>query len=256
MNEHSDTRALQRLAGNGKYLRLLLLAGAVGIPVSMVAFAFLALLHWLTHLVWEDLPHRWDLDPVPWWWPAPWLLIGGALVAVAISRLPGRGGHVPIDGLSADPVRPSYMPSVLLASLGGLPLGVVLGPEAPLIALGGAAAVMLTQRWGPRQGTPESALLSTSGSAAAVAVIFGGPLVAAVFILEASSRSELRGPRIVLPCLLSAGVGALVFTGLGDWTGLHVASLSLPGLDAPARPDLADSCGRSRWPCSSPSASS
>jgi H+/Cl- antiporter ClcA len=240
LNEHAETRSLKRLAGSGRYLRLLLLAAAVGIPVSVAAFAFLALLHWLTHLVWEDLPHRWDLDPVPWWWPTPWLLVGGALVAVAVAKLPGRGGHVPIDGLSPDPVRPSHVPGVLLAALGGLPLGVVLGPEAPLLAVGGAVAVLLTQRWGPRPGTPESALLSTSGSAAAIAVIFGGPLVAAVFILEASGRSEMRGPRIVLPCLLSAGVGALVFTGLGQWTGLPVSSLSLPDLDAPARPDLAD----------------
>lgn len=236
----SDGRSLERLAGNRRHMRVLALAGLIGIPVSVAAFGFLALLHWLTHLVWEDLPHRWGLEPVPWWWPAPWLLIGGALVAVAVSRLPGRGGHLPIDGLSPEPVRPSYLPGVLLAALGGLPLGVVLGPEAPLMAVGGATAVLLTQRWGPRPGTPESALLSTTGSAAAIAVIFGGPLVAAVFILEASGRSEMRGPRIVLPCLLSAGVGALVFTGLGDWTGLPVSSLSLPGLDGPARPDLAD----------------
>lgn len=221
-----------------RYARVLALAGLVGVPVSVAAFAFLALLHWLTGFVWEDLPERWGLDPVPWWWPVPWLLVGGVLVAVAVSRLPGHGGHVPIAGLSAEPVPPSHLPGILLAALGGLPLGVVLGPEAPLMAVGAALATILAGRWIARG--PENALVSTSGSAAAVAVIFGSPLVAAVFILESAGRAGLRQTLVVLPCLLSAGVGALVFTGLGEWTGLAVPSLSLPGLDVPARPDLAD----------------
>jgi H+/Cl- antiporter ClcA len=235
----SDGPASRRRADGVRYLRLLGLAGLIGIPISVAAFAFLALLHWLTAFVWEDLPETWGLDPVPWWWPVPWLLIGGALVAVALTRLPGHGGHVPIDGLSAEPVPPSHLPGVLLAALGGLPLGVVLGPEAPLMAVGGALATILTSRWIARK-SPENALLGASGSAAAVAVVFGSPLVAAVFILESAGRAGLRSTKVVLPCLLSAGIGALVFTGLGVWTGLPVASLQLPGLDVPARPDLAD----------------
>jgi H+/Cl- antiporter ClcA len=238
MAETSDDRAPGRRAEGRRYLRLLALAALIGIPISVAAFAFLALLHWLTAFVWEDLPQQWGLDPVPWWWPAPWLLIGGALVALAITRFPGHGGHVPIDGLSPDPVTPSHLPWVLLAALGGLPLGVVLGPEAPLLAVGGALATILTSRWVARG--PETGLLAASGSAAAVAVIFGGPLVAAVFILESVGRAGLRQTAVVLPCLLSAGIGALVFTGLGDWTGLPVSSLQLPGLDPPDRPDLAD----------------
>ncbi|MDA1359579.1 chloride channel protein [Glycomyces luteolus] len=223
----------------GRYARVLALAGLIGIPVSVAAFAFLALLHWLTDFVWEDLPEHWGLEPVPWWWPAPWLLVGGAIVAFAITRLPGHGGHVPIEGLSPDPAPPSHLPGVLLAALGGLPLGVVLGPEAPLMAVGAAFATILTSRWVVRGG-PENALISTSGSAAAVAVIFGSPLVAAVFILESAGRAGIRPIRVVLPCLFSAGIGALVFTGLGEWTGLRVTSLQLPGLDVPDRPDLAD----------------
>ncbi|MEV3936458.1 chloride channel protein [Glycomyces sp. NPDC049804] len=235
----SDGAASTRRADGVRYLRLLGLAALVGIPISVAAFAFLALLHWLTAFVWEDLPEAWGLEPVPWWWPFPWLLIGGALVAVAISRLPGHGGHVPIDGLSAEPVPPSHLPGVLLAALGGLPLGVVLGPEAPLMAVGAALATILTSRWIARK-SPENALLDASGSAAAVAVIFGSPLVAAVFILESASRSGLRSTKVVLPCLLSAGIGALVFTGLGTWTGLPVISLELPGLGAQTRLDAAD----------------
>ncbi|GAA1690107.1 chloride channel protein [Glycomyces endophyticus] len=228
----SEAERLERLAGTGRYLRLLLLAGLVGIPVSVAAFAFLALLHWMTAFVWEDLPADLGHDLPPWWWPVPWLLVGGFAVGAAVKWLPGGGGHVPIEGLSAAPVRPSHLPGVLLAALGGLPLGVVLGPEAPLMAVGGAVALLVVRRWGPEAGTPESAVLGTSGAAAAVAVIFGSPLVAAVFIMEAVGFAGPKLTRVILPCLLSAGVGALVFTGLGDWTGLPVSSLALPGLGA------------------------
>lgn len=44
----------------------------------------------------------------------------------------------------------------------------------------------------------------------------------------------------MLPGLLSAGIGALVFTGLGNWTGLEVHALAAPPLPDFARPDLAD----------------
>jgi hypothetical protein len=38
------------------YLGLLLVAALVGIPVSAIAFGFLAAVHKLEHLVWHDLP--------------------------------------------------------------------------------------------------------------------------------------------------------------------------------------------------------
>ncbi|RRR98505.1 chloride channel protein [Glycomyces terrestris] len=230
MGRTVDEPAAPPRAGRG--IGLLLLAGLVGVPVSAAAFLFLALLHRMTAFVWEDLPGDLGLDPLPWWWPVPWLLAGGLLAGTAISRLPGRGGHVPIDGLSAAPVPPKHLPGVLLAALGALPLGAVLGPEAPLMAVGGATALLLTRRWTPDARSPEAAVVGTAGAAAAVSVIFGSPLVAGVFILEAAAASGAKAVRAVLPCLLAAGVGAIVFTGLGDWTGLPVASLSLPGLDA------------------------
>src|SRR5690606_6346547 len=113
--------------------------------VSLVAFGFLALLHAIEHAVWEVLPDAVGLDGVPWWWALPWLTLGGVLVGVAIRSLPGHGGHVPIDGLGLEPVPASYVPGILLASLGGLPLGAVLGPEAPLLALGSAFALIFVR---------------------------------------------------------------------------------------------------------------
>lgn len=230
----------QELVRSRDYLRLLVITGLVGIPVSLAAFAFLALLHALTQVVWEGLPDRLGLGAPPWWWPVPWLALAGVLVGAAIQFLPGHGGHMPIEGLGTDPVPSSHVPGVLLAALGGLPLGVVLGPEAPLIAIGSAVALVLARPWGLRSDERAAALVGAAGATAAIAAIFGSPLIAAVFILEAVGLAGPRLARVILPCLLAAGVGALVFTGLGRWTGLETVSLRLPDLSGPARPDVAD----------------
>ena len=76
------------------------------------------------------------------------------------------------------------LPSILLAAFATLALGLVLGPEAPLIALGlglGSVAVRLVRV----EGT-EAELLVLAGAFAAIAALFGSPLVAAFL----SSRSR------------------------------------------------------------------
>ncbi|MFE2430543.1 hypothetical protein ACFXJ5_27820 [Streptomyces sp. NPDC059373] len=65
------------------YRRLLLLAALVGIPVSLVAFGFVALEHFLEHRIWESLPHALGYTTPPWWWPLPALGLCGSLVIVA-----------------------------------------------------------------------------------------------------------------------------------------------------------------------------
>lgn len=52
----------------------------------------------------------------------------------------------------------------------------------------------------------------------------------------------MGGPQlfaVMLPALLSSGVGAIVFTGFGDWTGLQTGSLKI-GLPAPSTLDIGD----------------
>ena len=230
----------QRAVRTRGYVRLLLLAAAIGMPVSLVAFGFLALLHAIEHAVWEVLPDAVGLDGVPWWWALPWLTLGGVLVGVAIRSLPGHDGHVPIDGLGLEPVPASYVPGILLASLGGLPLGAVLGPEAPLLALGSAFALIFVRPVARLDDPTARALITAAGASAALAAIFGSPLVAAVFVLEAAGLAGPKLARVVLPCLLASGIGSLVFTGMGAWTGLSIPSLAMPDLDAPVRLDLAD----------------
>jgi H+/Cl- antiporter ClcA len=211
------------------YVRLLVLAALIGVPISAASYAFLYVVEELQTLLYEDLPDGLGLDPVPVWWPLPLLVLAGVLVALAIERLPGGGGHSPTGGFQASgPTAPAHLPGIALAAIAGLSLGVVLGPEAPLIALGGGLAVLalgFARRDAPDEG---KAVVAAAGSFAAISSLVGSPLIAAFLLLEAAG---LAGPMIGLvlaPGLLAAGIGSVVFLGLDELTGLGTFSLALP----------------------------
>ncbi|MFC1437434.1 chloride channel protein [Streptacidiphilus sp. N1-10] len=222
------------------YLKLLLLAALVGIPISLVAFGFVSLEHELQHWVWESLPKALGYGVAPSWWPLPTLALAGLLIAPVIVRMPGHGGHLPVQGLGGPPQPPTALPSIVLAALIALPLGTALGPEAPLMALGGGLALLTVSRAKQQEDPRLGLLLGTAGSSAAIATIFGNPLVGAVMMLEAAG---LGGPQLLLlivPCLLASGLGALVFTGFGHWTGLGIGALALPSAPTSSTPDAGD----------------
>jgi H+/Cl- antiporter ClcA len=127
-----------------RFVVLLLLVAVFGVVVSLAAWCFLEAIHQITQELYTHLPHAlgYDNGP-PKWWPLPILALGAVIVALAIRRLPGNGGHIPADGLAVGggPPRPAILPGVIVAGLATICSGLVLGPEAPLIALGSGVAV-------------------------------------------------------------------------------------------------------------------
>lgn len=229
-----------------QYRVLLVLAALVGLLVSAASWCFLEGVHELQVWVYEKLPGEVGYHVVPVWWPLPWVALAGLLTAFAVIRLPGHGGHVPADGLKAGgpQIRPIDLPGVLLAALATLGLGLVLGPEGPLIAVGiglGTIAMRLVKRDAPDQAV---GLMAAAGSFAAVSSIFGSPVIGAVLIIEAMGLGGPTLPLVLLPGLLAAGVGSLVFIGLGSFSGFSTAAWSLspfplPPFDGPGWGDFA-----------------
>src|ERR1700733_11668358 len=129
------------------YLVILVLVAIVGILVSLAAWCFLELTHQIQQEVFTHLPHAlgYPSGP-PVWWPLPVLAIGGLVTALAIQRLPRNGG--------GPPPGPFDLPGIMLAAIATIGLGLVLGPEAPLIALGsglGAFAIRSARKGAPDQ---------------------------------------------------------------------------------------------------------
>jgi H+/Cl- antiporter ClcA len=213
------------------YVRTLVFAALLGVPVAFAAVLFQTAIHDVIHLVWDVIPHELGWSEPAWWYVVLVPGLAGLLVAAAV-RLPGHGGHAPLEGLGADPIPPIALTSILPAALATLGLGLVLGPEAPLIALGlglGAIAVRLIRL----EGTGAQ-LLVFAGAFAAVAALFGGPLIAAFLMYEVTAASgkipAQQIGRALLPGFVAAGTGALVFTGVAGWSGLHQTNLSIPSL--------------------------
>jgi H+/Cl- antiporter ClcA len=229
---------LRELLRTPAYQKALVFSALIGIPVALAAFWFLAALHELEHLLWADLPSGLGWDTPPWWWPLPLLTLAGIGVGLVVRHLPGAGGHVPAGGLHATGQPPVTLPGVILAALISLPLGATLGPEAPLIALGGGLALLFAQLARAPVTAQSTALLGAAGAAAALPAIFGNPLVGAVILIEVAGVGGPRLFAVMLPALLSSGIGSLIFTGFGRWTGLSIGNLTLtlgvptPRLDA------------------------
>ena len=216
------------------YRVLLVLAALLGVLVSFVSWCFLELVHWIQQEVYIHLPSGLGLHPVPWWWPLPVLAVAGVLAAVAIIRLPGHGGHIPYEGIKAGTAQPAELPGILLAALATFGLGLVLGPEAPLIALGGGLAVLAVRQ--VKKDTPGQAMavLAASAAFAAIATVFGSPVIGAIILIEAAGLGGPMLPLVLLPGLMSAGIGSVIFIGMGHWTGLSSSAYALSPFSLPA----------------------
>jgi len=211
-------------------LRLVALGAVIGIPAALIAALFIAAVHELEEWLWHDLPMRLDASGPPWYLVLGLPFAGACLVLAARTLLPGDGGHAPLDGISVVPTPISHAPGIALAAIGTLAFGAVLGPEGPLIALGSVVGLAVASI--ARVGDRERSVLSTAGSFSALSALFGGPLVAGMLLIEAGVGFGAALIPVLIPGLVAASLGYLIFVGLGDWGGLDATALSVPDLPA------------------------
>ena len=223
------------------YLTLLVLGAVVGVPVAAVAYLFLAFVSKAQHFVFVSLPEDLGLGSAPLWWPVLPLLLSGLIVGLTLKYLHGTAGHKPAEGFkSGGATDPRDLPGIVLASLATLSLGAVLGPEAPLIAIGsglGVLAVRLVKRDAPQAAV---GVIAGAGSFAAISTLLGSPITGAFLLMEAAGLAGTMMGVVLVPGLLAAGVGALIFVGLDNWTGLGSFSLAIPDLPPSSSPTLTE----------------
>lgn len=229
------TPSAAELLRSRSYLGLVAVGAIIGVPVATIAYFFLKAVNETQRYVFSTLPD--DLGAGIWWPMVP-LTLCGLLVALTIRHLPGTGGHKPAEGFKAGaPVSPIELPGIFIASFLTLGLGVVLGPEAPLIAIGsgiGVLALHLLRRDAPAQA---AVVIGGAGSFAAVSTLLGSPLVAAFLMLEVAAIGGAMLGVLLVPGLLASGIGALVFVGLDTWTGFGTFALAIPDIPPFTSPD-------------------
>jgi len=223
------------------YVAMLVLGALLGVPVAAVAYFYLKEVSVAQHWVFTTLPGELGFTSEPTWWPLLPLTVSGLLVGLSLRYLPGTGGHKPAEGFKAGgPVDPRDLPLIVVASFLTLSLGVVLGPEAPLIALGsglGVLAIHLLKRDAPQTATM---VIGAAGSFAAVSTLLGSPIVGAFLLMEAGGIGGPLMGVVLVPGLLAAGVGTLIFVGLDNWTGYGTFSLAIPNIPPFTSPTLAE----------------
>jgi H+/Cl- antiporter ClcA len=212
----------------GEYLRIVLLGAAVGIPAALLAALFLAAVHDLQHVLWHDIPKDLGQSSPPWYLVITFPIVGAALVLAARKLLPGDGGHAPLQGLNKTPTPISYVPGVVVAALATLSFGAVLGPEAPVLAIGTAAGVAIIRF--VKVGKAGSAVVPIAGGFSSLSALFDGPIVAGMFLIESSEGLGAGLPPLLVPGLVSAAVGYTIFIGFGHWGGLNAPGLVVPNL--------------------------
>jgi H+/Cl- antiporter ClcA len=255
--DHPDDRADERAPARGSgevdmataspaellrspsYVALVLLGAVIGVPVAAVSYFFLQLVSEVQQYVFTTLPGDLGFDDQPSWWAIAPLTLAGLLVALTIRFLPGDAGHKPAEGFkTSGPVRPIDIPGIALAAFATLSLGVVLGPEAPLIAIGSGLGVLAVQLL--RRDAPDAALavVGAAGSFAAIATLLGSPLAGAFLLMEAAGLGGAMMGIVLVPGLLAAGIGSLIFVGLDSWTGLGRTSLAIADLPPAGTPTV------------------
>jgi H+/Cl- antiporter ClcA len=240
----SDPQASNQAVGGGgepearsgserrlKTVRLLIVAAVLGLVAAFAATLFEIVVHLAENLLWSDLPSAAGWQEPPWWYVLALPALGGLLVALAL-RLPGHGGHSPLQGLGTEPMTPLTLLSVLLAALATLGFGIVLGPEAPLMALGLTCGLVAARA--VKAGAEETRVISLAGAFAVISTLFGGPLPSSLLLFEmVAAKGQVPSAKlgsILVPGLVAAGSGALLFTGVANWTGVSSFSFSLPSL--------------------------
>ncbi|MCX6386716.1 MAG: chloride channel protein [Solirubrobacterales bacterium] len=204
-------------------LKTIILAIPFALLGSLIATAFLWAEEHLINLVWTDLPDALGMTEPAWWLVVLLPLIGAAMVMLAW-RLPGKTSAGPLEGLHFD-ITPKIFGSVILAAAGTLVFGLVLGPEAPLLACGTAAGAFVLRRQPPT--VIKFGMLMTA--LAAIAAIFGNPIAVMVLLAEFGALGIIPVAAL-MPGFVTLGVAYVAETGIGSWTGLGSSTLAIPGL--------------------------
>ena len=195
------------------YIRLLALVVVLGLISALVTFAFVALVHQGTALVWERAAQALGIDP------RLFTLLVCALGGLAVGLLVKRfGDH---NAIFADLMLEfgktgrfeyRHAPGIVVTAFVSLISGGSLGPEAPLADACGGIGTLLSDRL--KLNEQETRTMGYSGVSGMLAAFITNPIGGALLGLE-SAQGGTGGKQtyfwVLFPSLLASAVATVVF---------------------------------------------
>ena len=191
----------------------------IGVGGGLLAVGYYLLLQGALRVVWDGLlgirPLSLPIEPT--WHPGIIAVttVGGLVVGL-LTRWLGSAGEIAavVDNihLSHGRIDIRQTPSMVATSLASIAAGGSAGPEAPLVQIIGSFASWLGVRF--RMDDHIVRTFTFCGMSTALGAFFGAPLGGALFALEIPHRRGIEYYESLLPAIVSALVGFLVFHSL------------------------------------------
>jgi len=216
---------------NTSYYRLLALATLFGALSSLLTAAYITLYN--QGVKFFEQPSLFVLHINVW----PFLLVtfGGLLIGLMIKFLGQHAGLGVAQRQYAQTgrVNPRYLPRILLQGFTALWSGAAIGPEGLLVFLCGGAGTLIADRL--KLEKKDVPLLVYSTIAGAFGGFLGSPIVGAIGAVEYMYIKELDFYRHLIPGLLAAASGYVMYFAV-----LHTSYLGIYSFPNYASPHLID----------------
>jgi H+/Cl- antiporter ClcA len=131
---------------NRSFYQLILYAIVLGTVVGLATAVFLLIEHWLTELIWEEIPHRLGEFSL---YALVVCTVGGLLVGLCqhfLGDYPKPMREALEDVRTQGGFDVAHVPHGVVSSLVSLSFGGALGPEAALIGLAGGLGTWVARR--------------------------------------------------------------------------------------------------------------
>ena len=195
------------------YIRLMALVVVLGLISALVTFAFVALVHQGTGLIWEQAAETLGIDPRLF--TILVCAVGGLVVGLLVKLFGDHNAifaELMLEFGKTGRFNYRHAPGIVLTAFVSLISGASLGPEAPLAdACGGIGTLMADQLKLDEQ---ETRTLGYSGVSGMLAAFITQPVGGAILGLE-SAQGGTSGKQtyfwVLFPSLLASAVATVVF---------------------------------------------
>jgi H+/Cl- antiporter ClcA len=195
------------------YIKLLALVTVLGLVSALVTFAFVALVHEGTYLLWDQAAQTLGVDPRLFTLLV--CTIGGLLVGLLVKFFGDHSGifaDLMVEFGKTGRFNYHHAPGIVATAFVSLISGASLGPEAPLADACGGIGTLVSDRL--KLNEEETRTMGFSGVSGMLAAFITAPFSGALLGLE-SAQSSPGGRKtyfwVLFPSLLASAVAAVVF---------------------------------------------